>query len=195
MQVSQIKQLEQHIKYYNPHSLSSQNSIPTKQKKATAARELGRAPARPGQKPGHRGVSHKRRPTQYKTHVPDRCGACGWCDLTDPVPAGTRMATDIPEIPEPVTTQHYFTRRRCRGCGAVTETNGGGLVVPGTEFEPNMASYICTLHAMPASIGSISRIVREVFGIDASKGMIQSCLKAAAKALDPCVEDIKTDIA
>ncbi len=131
---ARIKQLEQRIKYYeNPHSPSSQNSIPTRQKKAAAAAGAsGRAPARPGRRPGHEGISHRRTPTRYKTHVPDMCGACNGRDLTDPVPTGTRMATDIPEIPEPVTTQHYFTRRKCRKCGAITTTNGDGLVVPGT---------------------------------------------------------------
>ncbi len=190
---AQNRQLEQRIKYYeNPHSLSSQNSIPTRQKKTAASMEPGKAPARPGQKLGHGGVSHKRHQTREMSHVPDRCGACSRLDLTDPVPTGTRMATDIPEIPEPVTTQHYFTRRKC---GAITTTNGGGLVVPGTEFGPNIASYIGTLHAMPASVDSIRRIVKEIFEIDVSKAMIQNCLKTVAKKLDPCVEDIKKDIA
>ena len=48
---------------------------------------------------------------------------------------------------------------------------------------------------MPASVGSIRRITREIFRIDVSKAMIQNCLKAVGKALDPCVEDIKRDIA
>ena len=87
MQASQIKQLKHRIEFYeNPHSPSSENSIPTRQKKATAAREPGRAPARPGQKPGHKGVSHKRRPTREMSHVPDRCGTCSGRDLADPVP-------------------------------------------------------------------------------------------------------------
>ncbi len=196
-QTAQIKQFKQRITYYeNPHSPSSQNSIPTRQKKAAAAAGAsGRAPTRPGRRPGHEGISHRRTPTREMNHVPDMCGACNGRDLTDPVPAGTRMATDIPEIPEPVTTQHYFTRRKCRKCGAITTTNGGGLVVPGTEFGPNIASYIGTLYTMPASVGSIRRIVKEIFEIDVSKAMIQNCLKAVAKKLDPCVEDIKKDIA
>ena len=194
---TRIEQLEQRIKYYeNPHSPSSQNSIPTRQKKAAAAAGAsGRAPARPGRRPGHEGISHRRTPTREMNHVPDMCGGCGGCDLEDPIPVGARMATDIPRTPEPVTTEHFFFSRKCRGCGAITRTNGGGLIVPGTEFGPNMASYIGTLHSMPASVGSIRRIVREVCNIDVSNGMVQNCLKAVAKALDPCVEDIKNEIA
>ena len=129
------------------------------------------------------------------SHVPDRCGECDGRDLEKPVPAGTKMTTEIPRIPEPVTTMNFFFSRKCRGCGAITTADGGGLVVPGTEFGPNMAAYIGTLHAMPASVGSIRRITREIFRIDVSKAMIQNCLKAVGKALDPCVEDIKRDIA
>ncbi len=129
-------------------------------------------------------------------HIPDMCGGCGgYNHLEDPFPIGTKMGTDIPSIPGPVTTQHFFFGRKCRRCGAITKTNGGGEIVPGTELGPNITSYIMTLHAMPASIDSIKRIVREVFGLALSKGTIQNCLVAGSRMLDPCVEDIKKDIA
>ena len=69
------QQFKQHIKYYeNPHTPSSQNSIPTRQKKTAAAKASGNVPAsakaKPGRRQGHKGVSHKKMPTEFVKDEP-----------------------------------------------------------------------------------------------------------------------------
>ncbi len=192
-------QLRQHIKYYeNPHTPSSQNSIPTRQKKAAAAKASGGVPApakaKPGRKSEHEGVSHKRKPTEFVKHCPKKCGKCGGTNMKKPEKMFSKLVTETPRRPEPVTTQHTAYRRKCADCGHESVEDDRSWNVPGTEFGPNITGMMTAIHVAPASIQATATLCSEILGMDVSEAGVLQCLRAGANAIKPGVESIKQAI-
>ena len=180
--------------YDNPHSPPSNNSIPTRQRKARArARSAGRqgAPAprkkAAGRKKGHAGRSHDRKPESTEIHRLERCAECGSRDLAYGNPV-SKLVTDLETVPKLVIVQHKSYPATCRKCAHTTEVEVPG--VPGTEFCPNLAATVADMHAMPASVGAVRRHVAGAFRIRIrmSKAAIASCLLAVTAAARPVAE-------
>ena len=201
-----MEDLMRRLSYYeNPHSPPSQNSIPTRQRKASSSSSKGssgtRSPApgkkAPGRSKGHDGVSHHRRPTRTRHHHrPKRCSRCGSTDMQQQQqqqcgPATSRIITDIEHMPEPVTTNHLAYPAVCRRCGC-NEPDVPGI--PGTCIGPNLASIITNLYAMPGSLGSIRTALHEMFGLKISKAAVQRCLHAVSGMLEEDIKGIEHDM-
>ena len=78
------------IIYENPHAPPSHGSVPAQQKKARSAKRAkpsepaeGKTAGIPGRKPGHTGVSHRRRSKEAVHHRPDKCNRCGGASISD----------------------------------------------------------------------------------------------------------------
>ncbi len=193
------QQLRQHIRYYeNPHTPSSQNSIPTRQKKAAAAKASGNVPApakaKPGRRQGHEGVSHARKPTLFVKHYPKKCGKCGSTNMKKPKKIFSKLVTDTPKRPEPVTTQHTAYRRKCADCGNMCIEDDRSWNVPGTEFGPNITGMMAAIRVAPASIQATATLCSEILGIEVSEAGVLQCLRAGANAIKPGVESIRQAI-
>ena len=193
------QQLKQHIKYYeNPHTPSSQNSIPTRQKKTAAAKASGNVPAsakaKPGRKPGHKGVSHKRKPTEFVKHCPKKCDKCNSTNMKKPEKLFSKTVTEIPKKPKPVTTEHTAYKRECADCGHVSIEDDRDWNVQGTEFGPNITGMITSMHMAPASIQATATLCSEILDMDVSEAGVLQCLRACTKAIKPSVKGIKQAI-
>ncbi len=184
MLTAENQQLKQHIKYYeNPHTPSSQNSIPTRQKKTAAAKASGNVPAsakaKPGRRQGHKGISHKRMPTEFVKHCPKKCDKCGSTNMKKPKRMFSKTVTEIPKRPKPVTTQqHTAYKRECADCGHVCMEDDRDWNVPGTEFGPNITGMITSMHMAPASIQATATMCSEILNMDVSEAGVLQCLRA-----------------
>ena len=189
-----IAEMKRRLDYENPHSPPSQNSIPTRKRKAEAQKSSG-APAphkkAPGRKKGHAGVSHSRRPGRAEHHRPGRCTRCGSTDMQYGRPVA-KTVTDLVSVPELETVQHLSYPAVCCGCGH--RENAGEPGVCGTEIGPNLASYITGLHAMPGSLGSVRRVLAEAFGLGVGRATVLKCLMAVSGELAPDCEAIGRDV-
>ncbi len=200
MLTAENQQLKQHIKYYeNPHTPSSQNSIPTRQKKTAAAKASGNVPAsakaKPGRRQGHKGVSHKRKPTEFVKHCPKKCDKCNSTNMKKPEKLFSKTVTEIPKKPKPVTTEQYTAyKRECADCGHVCMEDDRDWNVPETEFGPNITGMITSMHMAPASIQATATLCSEILDMDVSEAGVLQCLRACTKAIKPSVEGIKQAI-
>ena len=112
--------------YENLHSQPSQNSIPTRQRKAAArgSGTLALHKKAPGRRKGHAWVSHGRRPDGTECHRPERCSRCGSTDMRYGRPV-SKTVTDLARMPELETVQHVsypaITQRDLAEAAGVTE--------------------------------------------------------------------------
>ena len=118
--ILKIQELAGKQKFYeNPHSLSSVNNIPTRQKKAGRTKENSSSPSKKaGAKIGHVGVSNTRKSDHTKMHKPKRCAKCGSKDITV-TKILTKMLIDILETEYTNNIIHQCT---CK-CGYTTGRN------------------------------------------------------------------------
>ena len=89
--IMKIDMLERRlIIYENHHAPPSHGSVPAQQKKACSAKGAKQSEQAedktveiPGRKPGHTGVSHRRRSKETVHHRPDKCSKCGGASISD----------------------------------------------------------------------------------------------------------------
>ena len=106
--------------YENAHAPPSHGSVPAQQKKTHSAKGTksseqaeDKPVGTPGRKPGHTGVSHRRRSKESVHHRPDKCEGCGSTNISD-VHTTTKQIVDIPEMPEAEIVTHVCHQCICQ---------------------------------------------------------------------------------
>ena len=182
--ILKIQELAGKLAFYeNPHSPSSVNNIPTRQKKANRTKKNSSSPSKKaGAKIGHVGVSNTRKSDYTKIHKPKKCAKCGSKDITD-TKILTKMTIDIPHIPKTEYTNNIIHQCICK-CGYITTPQVG---IDGTSIGKNLMTVILSLQKQNNSLNSIKEIVNLT---DASlcKKTIQNALFAVGKTLESDVE-------
>jgi len=107
------KKLESKLSYYeNPNSPPSSDSIYWRKQKKE--RKTG-SPSKPGQKDGHKGVTHSFKPTRMINHTVEKCSRCGSTNIIQT----TQQSRIIVEIPKPQPceiTKHVIPSYLCKNC-------------------------------------------------------------------------------
>ena len=111
-----IKKLESKLSYYeNPHSPPSADSIYWRKQKKE--RKYG-SPSKPGQKDGHKGVTHSFKPTRTIHHTVEKCSKCGSKKIIQTTQQ-SRIIAEIPK-PSPITvTKHVIPSYLCNNYGTI----------------------------------------------------------------------------
>ena len=183
--------LKRRLAYYeNPNSPPSQDSIPSRQRKARvrdAGKDAGAGAVRksPGRRRGHGGVSHGRGSEDTVRHEPEACPGCGGTQLTR-VRTRKKVVTGIRTAPECVTMTHVVTGCRCAGCGTYTEGRMPGL--PETSPGPWLLSYVVAQWEKGISIQSVSDSVCDLTGTRLCKAAIRHAVEAASKRMGPVAD-------
>lgn len=142
----------------------------------------------PGAQPGHRGSGRKLLPIervdQVVEHLPESCKECGGSLAGRPArgPVRRHQIAELPEIAVRV-TEHRLARRRCLGCGAITQAELPPEI--GRErFGPRLQGAVATLAAgFRLSRRQTSDLCRELFGSEISVGSVDAILARQGIAL------------
>ncbi len=110
--------------------------------------------------------------------------------MENPEEIFSKLVTDTPRRPEPVTTQHTAYRRKCADCGNMCIEDDRSWNVPGTEFGPNITGMMAAIRVAPASIQATVTPYSEILGMDVSEAGVLQCLRAGARAIKPGVDGI-----
>src|SRR5919197_3861559 len=92
---------------------------PRRRKSKRSGRRAGGQPGHPG---SGRGLAPIERVDEVVEYLPQRCGECGHSLAGRPVrgPIRRHQLAELPEIAVKV-TEHRLARRRCPGCGAISQ--------------------------------------------------------------------------
>ena len=140
-----------------------------------------RSPRNPGAQPGHPGSGRGFLPIEQVDevieHLPESCSQCGH-SLADQPARGPIRRHQVAELPEIAVTltEHRLARRRCPGCGALTQAE---LVpeVPRERFGPRLQGAIATLAAgFRLSRRQVADLCDELFGLQIAVGSIDATL-------------------
>ncbi|HEY1690195.1 MAG TPA: IS66 family transposase [Solirubrobacteraceae bacterium] len=147
-----------------------------------------RSDRKPGAQPGHRGSGRGLLPTwqvdEVIEHLPESCGECGRSLADRPArgPVRRHQVAELPEIAVRV-TEHRVARRRCPGCGALTQAELPPEV--GRErFGPRLQGGVATLAAgFRLSRRQVADLCRELFGSEISVGAVDAIIARQGTAL------------
>lgn len=143
-----------------------------------------------GRKPGHKGVSSRRRAQKTEIHAPEKCARCGSSDLRK-VSVSHKNMTDIPEIPKAVTVCHVMHKCACNACGAEVLPEKVGI--EGTEIGPNLSALGLSAWRRNASVRGVTNCL-SAFGVKFSDAAVLHMLVACARKLEPAAEQIRVDL-
>ena len=151
-------------------------------------REGKRSDRRAGGQPGHpgsgRGLVEIERVDEVVEHLPERCRGCGHSLAGQPArgPIRRHQLVELPEIAVKV-SEHRLARRRCPGCGAITQAELP-VEVPRESFGPRLCAAIATLTTgFRLSRRQASDLCRELFGCALSTGTVDAICQRAGTAL------------
>ncbi len=147
-----------------------------------------RSDRNPGAQPGHPGSGRGLLPIEQVDeaieHLPESCGECGHSLAGRPArgPLRRHQVTELPETAVRV-TEHRLHRRRCPGCGALTQAELPPEV--GREsFGPRLQGAIATLTAgFRLSRRQVADLCGELFGAQISIGTVDAILARQGDAL------------
>jgi transposase len=142
----------------------------------------------PGGQPGHpgsgRGLVPIERVDEVVEHLPERCSSCGHSLAAQPArgPIHRHRVVELPEIAVKV-SEHRLRRRRCPGCGALTQAELP-VDAPRGRFGPRLCAAIATLTAgFRLSRRQIAELCSELFGCEVSVGTVDAILARTGTAL------------
>ena len=186
------------IIYENPHVPPSNDSVPAQQKKARSARGAepseqaeGKTAGIPGRKPGHTGVSHRRRSKEAVHRRPDRCGRCEGASISD-VHTTAKQVIDIQEMPKATVVTHVFHQRVCSDCETVTIPKLPGI--RGTSLGPNLLAFLTSVWCKAVSVGNATTLLNDTFGAGLCKTAVTHALVAASGRLQKTAGEINVSI-
>ncbi len=143
-----IQVLERRLAYYdNANTPPSHNALSRqarRQKKMQVKGDGDRTGRPRGAPVGHRGATSRPKPTEFKTHAPDRCPRCGSTKL-EITNTEYRDITDIPPPPEAVTTRHEIHTCACGVCGEKDILSDTGLPSVG-NYGHNVIAQVVSNH-------------------------------------------------
>jgi transposase len=147
-----------------------------------------RSPRNPGAQPGHPGSGRRFLPVEQVDevieHLPESCKECGHSLAGRPARGPVRRH-QVAELPETAVwvTEHRLARRRCPGCGALTQAELPSEV-PRARFGPRLQGAIATLAAgFRLSRRQVADLCRELFGSQVSVGAVDAILQRQGIAL------------
>jgi transposase len=152
------------------------------------ARKGKRSDRKPGAQPGHRGSGRGLLPIErvdeVVEHLPESCEECGH-SLAERPPRGPVRRHQVAELPEIAVrvTEHRLARRRCPGCGALTQAE----LPPGVPrecFGARLQGAVATLAAgFRLSRRQVSDLCGELFGAKIAVGTVDAILARQGSAL------------
>ncbi len=184
-----IKKVESKLSYYeNPHSPPSDDSIYwRKQKKERKSS----SPSKPGQKDGHKGVTHSFKPTRTINHTVEKCLMCNSTNIIQTTQQ-TRIIAEIPK-PQPITvTKHVIPSYLCKNCGGSTTVSGAIPKKGCLGF--NLIGIITSLWSARITVRNIAKMLKSFYCITLSPTCINNSLHNTSLALKPFVQQIRNDI-
>lgn len=147
-----------------------------------------RSDRRPGAQPGHLGSGRRLLPTwqvaEVVEHLPEGCAKCGRSLAGRPArgPVRRHQVAELPETAVRV-TEHRLARRRCPGCGAITQAELP-LEVGRERFGPRLQGAVATLVAgFRLSRRQVADLCRELFGLEIATGTVDAILQRQGVAL------------
>lgn len=151
-------------------------------------REGKRSKRNPGAQPGHpgsgRGLLPIERVDAVVEHLPESCAQCGHSLADRPLrgPVRRHQIAELPEVAVRV-TEHRLHRRRCPGCGAITQAELP-RDVPRGRFGPRLQGAVTTLTAgFRLSRRQVADLCRELFGTKIATGTVDAILQRQGTAL------------
>jgi transposase len=147
-----------------------------------------RSDRNPGAQPGHPGSGRRLLPIEQVDeaieHLPESCVRCGHSLAEQPArgPVHRHQVAELPETAIRV-TEHRLARRRCPGCGALTQAKLPPEV--GRErFGPRLQGALATLTAgFRLSRRQVADLCRELFGTQIAVGSVDAILQRQGIAL------------
>ena len=197
---SEKEDADRQLEYYNnPHSPSSQNSLPTRTRKAKNRKDPSEY-KRSGRKPGHEGVSHARKSEKTNHYCPEDCPKCGSTRIKRGDMKDMRVVLETPPPPKASLQTHVAHEGTCGGCGHVIPApslyeDGLGVAVRGTSFGPNLAAYAVRLWTLNMSDSGATEMINDLFGTGLCRTAIQKARIAVGKALQGEYDRIKAALA
>ena len=186
------------IIYENPHVPPSNDSVPAQQKKARSAKGAkpsgqaeGKTAGIPGRKPGHIGVSHRRRSKKAVHHRPDKCSKCGDASISD-VRTTTKQIIDIPEMPKATVVTHVSHQCVCSDCETVTIPKLPRI--RGTSIGSNLLAFMTSVRDKAVSVGNVTTLLNDTFGADLCKTAVTHAPVAASGRLQKTSDEINASI-
>ncbi len=143
---------------------------------------------KPGAQPGHPGSGRRLLPIEQIDeaieYLPESCGECGH-SLAEAAARGPVRRHQVTELPETAVrvTEHRLHRRRCLGCGAITQAELP-LEVGRERFGPRLQAAIGALTAgFRLSRRQVADLCGELFGAQISTGAVDAILARQGDAL------------
>ncbi len=148
----------------------------------------GKSGRKPGGQPGHKGKTLRRtdHPDRVKNHVPASCKGCG-SPLSDAAKAGTPVARQVFDLPEPSplqVTEHRAHAKCCGNCGTVTRAAFPDGVSAPVQYGPRIAGvavYLQHAHFLPED--RLSQVMAELFGAPVTAATLATMSERAAERL------------
>ncbi len=147
-----------------------------------------RSDRKPGGQPGHpgsgRGLVPIERVDEVIEHLPELCGECGHslADRPSRGPVRRHQVAELPEIAVEV-TEHRLCRRRCPGCGAITQAELPPEV-PRERFGARLQGAVATLAAgFRLSRRQVVDLCSELFGAEIAVGTVDAIVQRSGGAL------------
>jgi transposase len=183
-----VERLEEELRELRRNSDNSSlppSADPGASKRRRKDKRSGR---RAGGQPGHpgsgRGLLPIERVDEVVEHLPERCRGCGYSLAGQPArgPIRRHQVAELPEIAVRV-TEHRLARRRCPGCGALTQAKLPAAV-PRERFGPRLQAAVSTLTAgFRLSRRQVTDLCAELFGCEISVGAVDATLERSGTAL------------
>ena len=153
--------------YENPHAPPSHGSVPAQQKKARSAKGAKQSEQAedktvgiPGRKPGHTGVSHRRRSKETVHHRPDKCSKCGGASISD-MHTTAKQIIDIPQMPKATAVTHVCHQRVYSDYKTVTVPKPPGI--SGTSLGPNLLAFLTSVWGKAVIVGNVTTLFNDTF--------------------------------
>ena len=182
------------IIYENPHAPPSNDSMPAQQKKTRSAKRDKQSEQAeektagiPGRKPGHTGVSHRRRSKEAVHHRPDKCSKCGGASISD-IRTTAKQVIDIQEMPKATVVTHVSHQCVCSDCETVTVPKLPGI--NGTSLGPNLLAFMTSVWGKAVSVGNVTTLLNDTFGAGLCKTAVTHALVAASGRLQKTADKI-----
>jgi len=148
-----------------------------------------------GGQPGHKGFTLKQveNPDSIVRYKISCCPHCK-IDLTDKPVIDTckRQVFDIPEIRQPIVTEHQFEIKHCPQCDKKVTIKDNGLVKAPVQYGPNVKaaiSYLNIYNLIPEN--RVAKIMDDLFGMPISVATIENISKTCATNVEQVVEQIE----
>ncbi len=183
-----VERLEEEIRELRRDSENS--SLPPSADRGRGKRpgERKRSDRKPGAQPGHpgsgRGLLPIERVDEVIEHLPCQCRECGH-SLADRPARGPLRRHQVAELPETAVsvTEHRLARRRCPGCGAITQAELPPEV-PRERFGARLQAAVATLAAgFRLSRRQVADLCSELFATEIAVGTVDAIIGRSGAAL------------